>query len=61
MTSGAVQHLAQAGVAAVPLLEVDELAGVVPDLDHGHGVVLRHAQVVHLQGPSISTLEWVFT
>ena len=40
--------LADAGVAAVAALEVDELAAVVPDLDHGHGVVVRRAQVVHL-------------
>ena len=41
-------HLADAGVAAVAALEVDELAAVVPDLDHGHGVVVGRAQVVHL-------------
>ena len=50
-------------MAAVLPLEVDELAGVVPDLDDGHGVVLGlacHTQ----QGSSKSSLfkifSWIF-
>ena len=43
-------------MAAVAALEVDELAAVVPDLDHGHGVVVWGAQVVDLSHDGDQTI-----
>ena len=55
--------LPQACVATVPPLQVDQLARVVPDLDHSHRVVVGDpchivcAQVVHLEIQSKDSLD----